>query len=76
MLNMVCEFVFLLPFLQRFPRIAELKDGRKAGRWFSQLELHVLPKPGKIPVSEIDQRDIRDTLARFGTTIPIQPARP
>lgn len=71
--------------LRRFPDIArdafesrnaELKDGRKAGRWFSQLELHALPKPGKIPVSEIDQRDIRDTLARFGTTIPIQPARP
>ncbi|WP_085307655.1 tyrosine-type recombinase/integrase [Planktotalea arctica] len=44
-------------------RKAELKGDGKAGRWFSPLELHVLPKLGKIPVSEIDQRDIRDTLA-------------
>ncbi len=34
-----------------------------AGRWFSPLELHVLPKLGKVPVAEIDQLDIRDTLA-------------
>lgn len=44
-------------------RKAELKGDGKAGRWFSPLELHVLPKLGKTPVSEIDQRDIRDTLA-------------
>lgn len=44
-------------------RKAELKDDGKAGRWFSPLELHVLPKLGKVPVEEIDQRDIRDTLA-------------
>lgn len=44
-------------------RKAELKGDGKAGRWFSPLELHVLPKLGKFPVSEIDQRDIRDTLA-------------
>lgn len=44
-------------------RKAELKGDGKAGRWFSPLELHVLPKLGKVPVSEIDQRDIRDTLA-------------
>jgi integrase len=44
-------------------RKAELKGDGKAGRWFSPLELHVLPKLGKMPVSEIDQRDIRDTLA-------------
>lgn len=31
--------------------------------WFSPLELPVLPKLGKVPVEEIDQRDIRDTLA-------------
>jgi integrase len=43
-------------------RKAELKGDGKAGRWFSPLELHVLPKLGKMPVSEIDQRDIRDTL--------------
>ena len=44
-------------------RKAELKGDGKAGRWFSPLELHVLPKLGEMPVSEIDQRDIRDTLA-------------
>ncbi|MGK7754687.1 MULTISPECIES: tyrosine-type recombinase/integrase [unclassified Roseovarius] len=44
-------------------RKAELKGDGKAGRWFTPLELHVLPKLGKMPVSQIDQRDIRDTLA-------------
>ena len=44
-------------------RKAELKGDGKAGRWFSPLELHVLPKLGKVPVAEIDQKDIRDTLA-------------
>ncbi len=44
-------------------RKAELKGDGKAGRWFTPLELHVLPKLGRMPVSEIDQRDIRDTLA-------------
>lgn len=44
-------------------RKAELKGDGKAGRWFSPLELHVLPKIGKVPVEEIDQRDIRDALA-------------
>ncbi len=43
-------------------RKAELKGDGKAGRWFSPLELHVLPKLGKVPVEEIDQRDIRDAL--------------
>ncbi|MEY8118518.1 tyrosine-type recombinase/integrase [Falsihalocynthiibacter sp. BN13B15] len=44
-------------------RKAELKGDGKAGRWFSPLEIHVLPRLGKVPVSEIDQIDIRDTLA-------------
>ena len=44
-------------------RKAELKGDAKAGRWLSPLELHVLPKLGKMPVSQIDQRDIRDILA-------------
>jgi len=43
-------------------RKAELKGDGKAGRWFSPLELHVLPKLGKRPVAEITQVDIRDTL--------------
>ncbi len=44
-------------------RKAELKDDGNAGRWFSPLELHVLPKLGKVPVADNDQKDIRDTLA-------------
>jgi integrase len=43
-------------------RKAELKGDGKAGRWFSPLEIHILPRLGKLPVSEIDQIDIRDTL--------------
>lgn len=44
-------------------RKAELKGDGKAGRWFSPLALHVLPKLGKLPVADIDQTDIRDCLA-------------
>lgn len=44
-------------------RKAELKEDGKAGRWLSPLNIHVLPKLGKVPVTDIDQRDIRDTLA-------------
>ena len=42
---------------------ANLKADGKAGRWYSPLEIHVLPKLGKVPVADIDQIDIRDTLA-------------
>ena len=44
-------------------RKAELKGDGEAGRWFSPLRLHTLPRLGKVPVAEIDQTDIRDTLA-------------
>jgi integrase len=44
-------------------RKAELKGDGKAGNWFSPLELHVLPKLGRVPVEEIDQQDIKSTLA-------------
>ena len=44
-------------------RKAELKGDGKAGRWLTPLTLHVLPKLGKVPVTDLDQRDIRDTLA-------------
>lgn len=44
-------------------RKAELKRDGVAGRWYSPLELHILPKLGKLPVAELDQNDIRDTLA-------------
>jgi integrase len=44
-------------------RKAELKGDGKAGRWFTPLELHILPKLGKVPVADLDQKDIRDSLA-------------
>lgn len=43
-------------------RKAELKGDGLAGRWFSPLQLHILPKLGKVPVADIDQNDIRDVL--------------
>ncbi|WP_424944296.1 tyrosine-type recombinase/integrase [Aliiroseovarius crassostreae] len=43
-------------------RKAELKGDGKAGRWFSPLELHVLPKLGKVPIEDLDQTDIKNTL--------------
>lgn len=43
-------------------RKAELKDDGAAGRWLSPLNIHVLPKLGKVPVTDLDQRDIRDCL--------------
>uniref|UniRef100_UPI000585A35A tyrosine-type recombinase/integrase n=1 Tax=Bartonella queenslandensis TaxID=481138 RepID=UPI000585A35A len=44
-------------------RKAELKGDGKSGDWFSSLQLHVLPKLGCLPISEITQTDIRNTLA-------------
>ena len=43
-------------------RKAELKGDGTAGRWLSPLTIHVLPKLGRVPVTDLDQRDIRDTL--------------
>ncbi len=44
-------------------RKAELKDDGKDGNWFSPLKLHILPKLGCLPVSEITQTEIRNVLA-------------
>lgn len=44
-------------------RKADLKGDGAAGRWFTPLELHVLPKLGKVPVEQLDQQDIKNTLA-------------
>lgn len=43
-------------------RKAELKGDGKAGRWFSPLEIHVIPKLGNRPIASIDQNDIADLL--------------
>lgn len=49
-------------------RKAELKGDGAAGRWFSPLAMHVLPKLGKVPVADLDQTDIRDALAPIWQT--------
>ena len=43
-------------------RKAELKGDGKAGRWFTPIELHVLPKIGGIPIEQVDQTDIKQAL--------------
>lgn len=49
-------------------RKAELKGDGKAGRWFSPLELHVLPDLGDTPVADIDQIAIRDCIGKIWHT--------
>ncbi|TCA34339.1 site-specific integrase [Rhizobium leguminosarum bv. viciae] len=49
-------------------RKSSLKGGGEAGGWFSPLELHVLPKLGKVPVADIDQVAIRDVLRPLWNT--------
>ncbi|MBR1209466.1 site-specific integrase [Bradyrhizobium sp. JYMT SZCCT0180] len=49
---------------------ARLKGDGTAGRWFSPLTLHVLPRLGKVPVANLDQVDIRDTLRPLRDTKP------
>jgi integrase len=43
-------------------RKAELKGGGKAGRWFSPLQLHVLPRLGKMQIEDVSQIEISETL--------------
>ncbi|WP_273755868.1 site-specific integrase [Bartonella sp. MM73XJBT.G] len=44
-------------------RKAELKGDGKNGNWFIPLKIHILPKLGCLPVSEITQTEIRNVLA-------------
>ncbi len=44
-------------------RKTELKGDGKNGKWFTPLRLYILPKLGCLPVSEITQTEIRNTLA-------------
>ena len=41
---------------------AELKNDGTNARWFSPLQLHVLPKLGKFSVEDITQQDIAEAL--------------
>lgn len=43
-------------------RQAELKGDGKAGRWLSPLNIHVLPKIGKLPIEDVDQHSIMKAL--------------
>ena len=44
-------------------RKAELKEDGKSGRWFSPIQNHILPKLGKMPVSQISQLEVKDALS-------------
>ena len=54
-------------------RKAELKEDGKAGRWFTPIKLHVLPKIGNMRIEEINQHNIKN---QFGTLKLIQLAKP
>ena len=41
---------------------AELKNDGTAGRWLSPLSTHVIPKLGKVPVEDINQHTLVETL--------------
>lgn len=41
---------------------AELKKDGDAGRWMSPLSSHIIPKLGSVPVEDIDQHSLVDTL--------------
>ena len=43
-------------------RKAELKEDGKAGRWFTPIKLHVLPKIGNMRIEEINQHNIKNAL--------------
>lgn len=42
---------------------SELKREGKAGRWLSPFEVHILPKLGNTPITELNQNDLQDVLA-------------
>ena len=48
-----------------------LVDNGAAGKWLSPVQLHILPALGKMPVNEIDQIDIKQTLAPIWRKKPV-----
>lgn len=52
-------------------RKSDLRGEGIAGRWFSPLELHVLPKLGSTPVTQINQVLIKDVLASLWREKPV-----
>lgn len=51
-------------------RKARLRGDGVRGRWFSPLELHVIPRLGKRRMSEIHQTDIKDALSPIWRKMP------
>ena len=56
-------------------RKSELKGDGKNGRWFTPLELHVLPNLGSVPVEELPREIFVIVLAYSGMKKRIQHAR-
>jgi integrase len=52
-------------------RKSDLRGDGIAGRWFSPLELHVLPRLGSTPVTQINQVLIKDVLAGLWREKPV-----
>jgi len=40
-------------------RKAELKNDGTAGRWLSPLNVHIIPKIGKLPIEQLDQHELK-----------------
>lgn len=51
-------------------RKGDLKDDGEAGQWFGPLELHVLPRLGRMPIADIGQIEIRDALRQIWKSKP------
>ncbi len=51
-------------------RKAQLHKGGTAGRWYSPVRDHVLPRLGHLRVDQIHQTDIRDALAHLWNEMP------
>ncbi|MBY5934093.1 integrase arm-type DNA-binding domain-containing protein [Tateyamaria omphalii] len=51
-------------------RKAQLHNGGTAGRWYSPVRDHVLPRLGHLRVDQIHQSDVRDALKPIWTDMP------
>tara|TARA_R110002124_G_scaffold231235_5_gene396537 strand:- start:26133 stop:27272 length:1140 start_codon:yes stop_codon:yes gene_type:complete len=43
-------------------RKAELKNDGIAGRWLSPLNVHIIPKIGKLPIEQLDQHELKSVM--------------
>ena len=56
-------------------RKSDLRGDGKAGRWYSPLEIHILPKLGSTPMTQIGQVAIKDALALLWREKPVTAAK-